>query len=130
MSGKAQLHEIAATLSWFTPPRIGSAKYRSARLKLLEPDKLTTLGVVASKHQPDTNQSHRGTVIHRRWTGSKAAALVVNDALSIVVQREPDEFDEEIPYALVTTVEMPGVGEIYAEVRARVSVQPKVRVVA
>jgi Subtilase family len=130
LSGKAQPHEIAATVSWFAPPTIGSARYRGARLKLLEPDSLTMLGVMASKHQPDTNQSHRGTVIHRRWMGSKAAALLRNDALSVVVQREPDEFDEEIPYALVTTVGMPGVGEIYTQVRARVSVRPKVRVVA
>jgi hypothetical protein len=129
LSGKAQSHELSATVSWFAPPRIGSAKYRGARLKLLEPNELMTLGVAASKHQPDTNQTHRGTVVHRRWTGSKAAALADNHSLSVVVQREPDEFDELIPYALVTTVGMPGVEGIYAQVRARVSIKPKVQVI-
>jgi len=43
-------------------------------------------------------------------------------------QREPDEFDELVPYALVTTVGMPGVSEIYAQVSAKVSIKPKVQV--
>ncbi len=128
MSGKAQLHELAATISWFAPPRVGTAKYRGARLKLVEPDGLSTIGVVATKGQPDTNQSHRGTVIHRRWLGEKAAALVRDHTIQLIVQREPDEVYESIPYALVTTVDMPGVNEIYAQVRARVSIKPKVLV--
>ncbi len=126
MSGKAQLHELAATVSWFAPPRIGAAKYRGARLKLVEPDGLSTIGVVATKGQPDTNQSHRGTVIHRRWAGEKAAALAQNHAVQLIVQREPDEVDEPIPYAFVTTVAMPGMNQIYAQVRARVSIRPRV----
>jgi hypothetical protein len=51
LSGKAQLHEFYATVAWFTPPRIGAAKYRGARLKLLEPPDLNALGVGASKHR-------------------------------------------------------------------------------
>ena len=128
MSGKAQLHELAATLSWFAPPRIGAVNYRGARLKLLEPDGLSTIGVTANKEQPDTNQSHRGTIIHRRWSGERAAALVQNQTVPVIVQREPDEVDETIPYALITTITMPGVNEIYAQVRARVSIKPKIPV--
>jgi hypothetical protein len=84
--------------------------------------------VAATKGQPDTNQSHRGTVIHRRWSGERAAALAENHVVQLIVQREPDEVDEIIPYALVTTIAMPGVTEIYAQVRARVSIKPKVPV--
>jgi Subtilase family len=130
ISGKAQPHELSVTVSWFAPPRVGYAKYRGARLKLLEPAELATLGVAASKQQPDANQTHRGTVIHRRWTGEKAAALAVDDGLSIIVQREPDEYDDPIPYAVVSTITMLGTNDIYVQVRARVSVKPKVRVVA
>jgi hypothetical protein len=48
--------------------------------------------------------------------------------VQIIVQREPDEVDEPIPYALVTTVAMPGVNEIYAQVSAKVFIKPKVPV--
>ncbi|GGI27946.1 hypothetical protein GCM10010987_46930 [Bradyrhizobium guangdongense] len=128
ISGKAQPHEIAATVSWFAPPRIGAAKYRGARLKLLDPVDLQILGVAAAKDQPDVNQSHRGTVIHRRWTGVKAGVVNENGVLSLVVQREPDELDETIPYAVVATVEMPGIEEVYAEISVRVGIKPKVAV--
>jgi hypothetical protein len=128
MSGKPLPHEFSATLCWFAPPKIGSAKYRGARLKLLDPEDISLLGIGASKSQPDINQAHRGTVVHRRWSGSKAAALSEEDYLSLVIQREPDEFDDLIPYALVTTVEMSGVSEIYAQVSAKVSIKPKVQV--
>lgn len=130
MSGKAQPHEIASTVSWFAPPKYGTIKYRGARLKLLEPDEISALGVAAMRDQPDTNQSHRGTVIHRRWAGQKAAALVEDQNLQVVVQREPDEFDDPIPYAFVATLAMPGVNEIYTQVRTKLAIKPKVQVQA
>ena len=48
--------------------------------------------------------------------------------MPVIVQREPDEVDDTIPYALVTTVTMPGVNEIFAQVRAKVSIKPKIPV--
>jgi hypothetical protein len=45
-----------------------------------------------------------------------------------MVQREPDEMDDPIAYAVVTTVTMAGVAEVYAQVRERVSIKPKVLV--
>jgi hypothetical protein len=94
----------------------------------LEPDELPNLAVDSAKNQPDINQAHRGTVIHRRWEGDRAAALAADQTLQLMVQREPDDLDDSIPYAVVLTIEMPGVNEIYNEVRARVAVQPPVPV--
>ena len=129
MSGRAQPHEIATTVAWFAPPRVGAANYRGIRLKLVEPgDSATTFAVMATGGQPDTNQAHRGTVIHRRWTGEKAAALGANATFNLMIQRQPDEVDDPISYALVTTVTMPGVAEVYAQVRERVAIKPKVQV--
>lgn len=130
MSGKAQPHEIASTVSWFAPPKYGTIKYRGARLKLLDPEEIGALGVAAVRDQPDKNQSHRGTVIHRRWAGQKAAALVEDQTLQVLVQREPDEFDEPIHYAFVATLAMPGVNEIYTQVRTKLAIQPRVQVPA
>jgi hypothetical protein len=128
MSGKAQPHEVAATIAWFAPPKLGTVRYRGTRIKLLEPDEISALGVAPTRDQPDTNQAHRGTVVHRRWSGAKAAALVEDQTLQLVVQREPDEHDEHVPYAVVATLAMPGVTEIYQQVRAKLAVQPKVSV--
>ncbi len=126
MSGKAQPHEISTTVAWFSPPRVGSVNYRGVRLKLVEPDDgLEIFAVKASGEQPDTNQAHRGTVIHRRWSGAKAAALGAASTFDLMIQRQPDEIDDPISYAIVTTVTMPGVVEVYAQVKDRVAVKPK-----
>lgn len=130
ISGKAEPHEIAATVTWFAPPKVGAANYRGARLKLFDPDDLGTLGLSAEKHQPDSNQSHRGTVIHRRWTGARAAVVAEDGELTITVQREPDEFGEAVPYAVLVTIEMAGAADLYAQVQARIAVKPKVPVTA
>jgi hypothetical protein len=129
MSGKPQLHELSTTIAWFAPPRVGAANYRGVRLKLIEPaESTTTFAVKAAGEQPDSNQTHRGTVIHRRWVGEKAAALGAKEIFELMIQREPDEMDDPIPYAVVTTVTMAGVAEVYAQVRERVAIKPKVLV--
>jgi hypothetical protein len=69
-------------------------------------------------------------VIHRRWSGDKAAALAADASFELMVQRQIDEIDEPISYAVVMTVTMPGVAEVYSQVRDRVAVKPKVRVPA
>lgn len=129
MSGKAEPHAISATVAWFAPPRVGTSSYRGVRLKLNEPNEAaTTFAVKGAKDQPDANQAHRGTVIHRRWVGDKAAALGANANFELVIQRQPDDTDDPTPYGVVVTVVMPGVAEVYAQVRARVAVKPKVKV--
>jgi hypothetical protein len=129
MSGKAQLHEITVTTAWFAPPRVGASNYRGVRLRLVEPTQSAeSFGVQASGEQPDAHQIHRGTVLHRRWSGEKAAALGPNATFDVVVQREPDEIDEPVPYAVVVTISMPGVAEVYTQIRDRVAIKPKVPV--
>jgi hypothetical protein len=129
MSGKARLHEISTTVAWFAPPSVGAGNYRGVRLKLVEPkEPAASFAVKAAGHQPDANQAHRGTVIHRRWSGEKAAALAANASFELMVQRQIDEIDDPISYAVVTTVTMPGVEEVYTQVRDRVALKPRVRV--
>lgn len=129
LSGKALPHEVSATVAWFSPPLVGASNYRGVRLKLLKPaEGLTTFAVTGVSAQPDDNQAHRGTVIHRRWSGDKAAALGEDAAFEIKVQRQPDDNDDLINYAVVTTVAMPGISEVYTQVRDRVVVKPKAAV--
>jgi len=123
MGQQAIPHELCATASWITPTLIGLRAYRSVRLKLLEPEDISTLGVRACSEQPDSNQTNRGTVFSRRWVGQKAAAVTQDMSLRLKVQREPDisstPVDEPIPFGVAVTISMPGVDGIYLEVAQR-----------
>lgn len=129
MSGKAHPHEISTTVAWFSPTRVGTSNYRAARLKLVRPSEgMATLAVNASGEQPDDNQAHKGTVIHRRWSGEKAAVFGAGAGFEFMVQRQPDEIDDLVSYAVVATIAMPGVAEVYTQIRDRVAVKPKASV--
>lgn len=129
MAGRAVPHEVCVTVAWIAPPRIGAPKYRGVQIKVVEPhDAAVMLAVSAAGLQPDYNQTHNGTVIHRRWEGDRAAAFGKNATFDIVVQRQVDDIDSLTPYALVATVKMAGVNEIYAQIRDRLVVRPRVAV--
>lgn len=128
MTAKAQPHGLSATLAWFSPPRPGAVAYRAVRMKIIEPTQLSTAGIKASGLQPDPNQAHKGTVVHRRWDGDKAAAMAANGFFDLDVQREADDGDTPANFAIVVTLEMPGEIEVYTQVRNRVAVKPQVPV--
>ena len=126
MSGKAIPHGISATLSWFTPPRPGSVSYRSVRMKIAEPEQLGAAGVSASGLQPDSKQAHKGTIVHRRWMGTKAAAIAHDGYFELDVQRELDDIEGTSDFAIVVTLEMQGEVEIYDQVLNRIALKPAV----
>ena len=124
MGGQARPHMVAATLTWFTPVSPGRKSYRSCKLKILDPAEIGNLAVKAHANQPDGNQTNRGTVFSRCWTGDSAAAVQPNMAISLEIQREPDQavvIDEPVVYGLAVTLAMPGELRIYEEVRARIA---------
>lgn len=128
MTAKAQEHGLTATLAWFSPPRPGAVAYRAVKMKIVEPQQLGTAGIGTFSVQPDSNQAHKGTVVHRRWEGNKAAAMVANGFFDIDVQREVDDGFTPANFAIVVTIEMPGVAEVYTQVLNRVALKPQVPV--
>jgi hypothetical protein len=130
MHGQARFHSLSATLAWFTPVASGRKSYRTCKLKIVEPDDLAHLAVTAQGiAQPDANQTNRGTVFTRRWAGTRAPLVGANAALTLTIQRDPDQggaFDDPIPFGLAVTIAMPGMIGLYEEVRQRL--QPQVRV--
>jgi hypothetical protein len=126
MTAKAHPHGLSATLAWFSPPRPGAVAYRAVRMKIVEPTQLGTAGIKASGIQPDPKQAHKGTVVHRRWDGDKAAAMATNDFFDLDVQREADDGDTPANFAIVVTLEMPGDVEVYNQVLNRVAIRPQV----
>ncbi|MBB6226790.1 S8 family peptidase [Polymorphobacter multimanifer] len=128
ISGQARLHSLSATLAWFTPVAPGRKRYRTCRLRILEPTGLGDLTVGAHSDQPDTNQTNRGTVFTRCWRGDRAPIVGPNHSIVLSIQRDPDQgsaVDDPIPFGLAVTIAMPGVVGIYEQVRQRL--QPQVR---
>jgi hypothetical protein len=128
MSGKAQPHGLSATLAWFSPPRPGAVAYRAVRMKIVKPGQLGAAGVKANPAQPDPRQAHKGTVVHWRWDGARAAAIAADGYFDIDVQREADDLDEAANFAIVVTLEMAGEAQIYTQVLNRVAIKPGVLV--
>lgn len=130
MAGLARPHALAATLAWFTPTSPGRKSYRSVRLKLIEPNDVAALRVKASGNQPDQNQTNRGTLFSRIWTGDKAPVVGADMNIVLSVQRDPDQgtpIDEPVPFGLAVTLSMPGVIEIYDQVRQRLAIAQRAR---
>ena len=129
IGGQARPHELSATLAWFTPTAPGRKSYRSVRLKLLDPAELEVLGVEPHGVQPDVNQTKRGTVFSRCWRGTRAPVVGQNMSIQLTVQRDPDQgltVDEAVPFGLAITLTMPGVVEIYEQVRQRLTIAARV----
>ncbi|HRD44855.1 MAG TPA: S8 family serine peptidase [Caulobacter sp.] len=125
MAGQARAHAVFATLAWFTPTSPGRRSYRSVRLKLLEPTELGALAVKAHGNQPDGNQTNRGTLFARCWQGDKAPAIRPDMTFALTVQRDPDQgaqIDDAISFGLAVTVTMPGIVEVYEQVRQRLAI--------
>lgn len=120
--GQARLHSVCATLAWFTPVLAGRRSYRTVRMKIIDPDEVAQLGVTAHGDQPDLNQTNRGTVYTRSWRGEKAALVPDGMNMSLWIQRERDQgqqLDEAVTFGLAISIAMPGVNEIYDQVRDR-----------
>ncbi|NTT88220.1 hypothetical protein [Tabrizicola fusiformis] len=91
-------------------------------MKILDPDGIAQLSVKAHPDQPDFNQTNRGTVYTRSWRGEKAAIVTADMTIPLWIQREPDQgerLDEPVTFGLAVTIAMPGVTEIYEQVRDR-----------
>ena len=85
---------------------------------------MDALAVAGHGWQPDDNQSNRGTIYSRSWSGENAPVVTPNMTIPLVVQRDPDQgasVDEDIPFGLAVTISMPGEVAIYEEVRSRLA---------
>lgn len=130
LGGQARPHVVSATLAWFTPVVPGRKSYRAVRMKILDPTEIVGIGVTADAWQPDGNQTNRGTVFTRVWSGTQAAVVAEGMSLRLKIQREPDPagpVDELVPFGLAVTLAMPGEVRLYDQVRDRVQPRPTLR---
>ena len=99
-------------------------------MKIVEPGQLGAAGVKACGTQPDPKQAHKGTVVHRRWDGERASAIAGDGFFELDVQREVDDLDPAVNFALVVTLQMAGEAAVYTQVLNRVAVKPVVPIPA
>jgi hypothetical protein len=131
IAGHSRPHSLSATLAWFSPTSPGRKSYRSVRLKLREPGGLDALRVQAHSNQPDSNQTNRGTLFKRCWQGDRAPIVTSNMTIPLTVQRDPDQatnLDDPIPFGLAVTLAMPGIVDIYEQVRQRLGLAVRAQV--
>jgi hypothetical protein len=126
LSGRPGRRSVTITLAWFTPVNASHQRWRRADLWFTPPE--TPLQV--KRLEADGRCVQRGTVQHEILKGHRAAAFVDGENLEIKVSCRADAgaFEDPIPYALATTLEVaPAIGvTVYEEVRERV--QARVRV--
>ncbi|MGV2128795.1 S8 family peptidase [Agrobacterium vitis] len=130
IGGQARAHSLSATLAWFTPVIPGRKSYRAVRMKILDPAEIAGLGVSADAWQPDGNQTNRGTVFTRVWSGAQAAVVADGMSIRLKIQREPDPaspVDDLVPFGLAVTLSMPGELRLYDQVRNQVQPRPAQR---
>ncbi len=131
IGGHVLAHALSATLAWFTPIAPGRRSYRSVRLRLLEPQGIDSLRVSAHRNQPDANQTNRGTLFTRCWSGERAPVVNSDMVIPLTIQRDPDQgapIDDPVPYGLAVTLTMPGIVTIYDEIRLRLPIAQRASV--
>lgn len=131
----ANPREVRATLAWFAPTRPGHLSYRAVKLRIpaLLSGELETAGVTTGAGQPTNSQSESGTIIHRRWRGTRIGDNLGGASIPIQVQRERDQgtpIDEAIPFGFAVTVEMLGALQVYDQVLPSIQIRPRSRVPA
>jgi len=130
LSGEHGYRKLTITLAWFTPVNPRHQGWRRADLwfhpdpQRLPKSKDPFTPLRLKRREADARAAQRGTLQHEIFEGDRAAAFVDGDNLEIQVSCRADagNLEDEIPYALVTTLEVAeeiGV-PIYEEVRVRV----------
>ena len=130
LSGRRGVRRLTLTLAWLTPVNPRHQAWRRADLWFhpdperppKSKDPLTALRL--KRREADSRAVQRGTLQHEILEGEEAAVFVDGDCLQIQVSCRPDAgaLEEDVPYALLTTLEVAeeiGV-PIYDEIRVRV----------
>jgi hypothetical protein len=120
LSGQRGYRRLTVTLAWLTPVNPRHQSWRRADLWFAPPkDPLHV-----ERQQADWRAVQRGTLQHEILEGAEATVFVDGANLEIQVSCRADAgtLEEDVPYALVTTLEVAEeIGlPIYEEIRARV----------
>ena len=124
LSGWSGYRWLTITLAWLSPVNPRHQAWRGAQLWFDPPNDPLQL----NRQQADWRAVRRGTLQHEILEGKRADEFVVGANLEIQVscRASAGTLEDEVPYALVTTLEIAeGLGvDIYAEVRTAIHAIP------
>jgi len=120
LSGKAIWRRLTITLAWLSPINPSHRNYRKAAL-FFQP---LSDDLKVNRSESDFNTMKRGTLQHDIMEGTRASAYIdgSNLIVSVNCREDASNLAEEIPYGLITTLEVAESVDIpvYEEIRARI----------
>ncbi len=137
LAGQAVQRRLTVTLSWFSPINPKHNLYRRAALWFAPKEGRVADGTFeqllqVDRAEADSRAVRKGTVQHEIFEGARATAFTDGTNLEIQVNCKADagELEEEIPYGIAITLEVPSTTNIpiYQEVQARIEIQLRARV--
>ncbi len=130
LSALARPRSVTCTLSWFTPVNVRHRMYRRAKLDLQAGRNLRTDDgfVERVRHQPAAASVRRGSLLHVRHEGARAASFVEDGHLhfTVICTTPAGSLDEPTRYGLAATVEAGEGVPVYAEIREGLEVRQRV----
>ena len=125
LSGRKDVRRLTVTLAWLSPTRPGEIFYKDALLDFkAEDEEGYPIGVQRiPAHQPPSDTSRRGTVIHEIFEGQDAVPIGADDVLRLRVEcrTQGARALPSIPYAVVITFEVADTlrANVYAEIKEK-----------
>jgi hypothetical protein len=129
-----EFRAVTFTVAWFSPINARHQAYRAAALAVTPGgDENYSLAVDRASDQPNFNAVKRGSALHERREGSRAAAFVDGGDLlfRLSCRATAGDLADNIPYAVAVSIEV-GIGsaiQVYDEVRAEIDLRLKAKLV-
>ena len=130
LNAVATPRSVTCTLAWFTPVNVRHRMYRRAKLDLQAGANLRKDDgfVERTRQQPAAASVRRGSLLHVRHEGARAAAFVEDGYLHFTVtcSTPAGGLDAALCYGLAVSIEAGESAPVYAEIRERLEVRPPV----
>jgi hypothetical protein len=126
LSGERDWRRMIVTLAWMSPVNPRHQQYRRAILDVeLESKQFGTERKITV--QTPKNTISRGTIVHSIFEGENDVVFTGEMSIIVTCRQQAGSLDDHVPYALAVSFEV-GVDsqiDIYDEIKARMSIQPR-----
>jgi hypothetical protein len=130
--GELAPRSLSVTVAWLSPVNPRNQSYRAVQIEAgpgQDVDLAELVGVQRLTTQPTAACLQKGTVFLEHFTGTRAAAFVDGDSLSLRIwcKETAAPLDQEIRYGIAISLECEADIKIYEQVRDRIRGQVEIR---